>query len=76
MKHFSSLSFIWETPIPAMYPGAVVLLEISPWWDGETLPGLEGWCALELTHNTKWAWCFLGCVTAVGVLLQAEEKEL
>lgn len=32
-------------------PGAVVLLEIRVWWDGEALPGLGGWCALELTHT-------------------------
>lgn len=60
-----------------MYPGAVVLLEIHLWWDGEALPGLGGWCALELTHtSTKWAWCLLGCVSAAGVLLQAVEEEL
>lgn len=60
-----------------MYPGAVVLLEISLWWDGEALLGLEGWCALELAQtSTEWAWCVLGRVTAAGVLLQAEEEEL
>lgn len=60
-----------------MCPGAVVLLEISLWWDREAMSGLEGWCALALTYTgTEWAWYFLGCVTAAGVLFRAEEEDL
>lgn len=60
-----------------MYPVAVVLVSIGPWWDLEVLAGLEGGRALELLcTDRKRVWCFLGCVTAAGALLQAKEKKL
>lgn len=74
MKHLSSLSFIWETPIPATYPGAVGLLEISLWWDGEALPGLV--CPGADTHKYRVGLVLPGMCHCSRSPAEAEEEEL